>query len=96
MCSCEGGDGMTEQRKKSDELKNVLNKEQLVIAQWLEKVCFKKVLFGVSEADVWKKIAELDGMYQQALKAERVRYDTLLEEYKKNMRPAVDIREVKD
>lgn len=55
------------------------------IAEWLENIRFRKQFFGgVSEQDVWKKIGELNDMYQVALKAERVRYDTMIENYKKN------------
>lgn len=51
------------------------------IEKWLNQVRFKKTVFGgVQESDVWKKIAELNTMYEQALTAERVRYDTLLKE----------------
>lgn len=54
------------------------------IAEWLEEVRFRKQFFGgVSEQDVWKKINELNVMYEAALNAERVRYDTLIEQYKK-------------
>ncbi len=53
--------------------------EQQRIAQWLKKIRFRKALFGVSEKDVWKKIGELNEMYQELLAAERIRYDTLLE-----------------
>ncbi|MDR7871446.1 MAG: hypothetical protein RIN55_11335 [Tissierellaceae bacterium] len=53
------------------------------IADWLEKVCFRKNFFGgVDEQDVWKKIDELNSMYEAALEAERVRYNTLIECYK--------------
>lgn len=56
-----------------------LNREQKRILVWLRKVRFKKQLFGgVSERDVWKKIDELNSMYNVALVAERARYDTLL------------------
>lgn len=58
-----------------------LNFEQRKIAKWLQKVRFRKRFFGgVSERDVWKKIGELNAMYNAALGAERVRYDTLLEQ----------------
>jgi hypothetical protein len=54
------------------------------IADWLDKVSFRKQFFGgLSESDVWKKINELNQMYEAALDAERIRYDTLLEHYKK-------------
>lgn len=51
------------------------------VARWLKRVRFKKaVIGGVDEADVWKKLAELNGLYETALAAERVRYDALLDE----------------
>lgn len=51
------------------------------IQEWLSRVRFRRVLFGgVREADVWKKIAELNALYEKLLEAERIRYDTLLEE----------------
>lgn len=60
-----------------------LNLEQMKIAKWLKKLRFrKKFLGGVSELDVWKKIGELNAMYEAALTAERVRYDALIEHYK--------------
>lgn len=58
-----------------------LNHEQERIQKWLKQVRFKKVAFGgVSEADVWKKIAELNTLYEAALSAERARFDALLAE----------------
>lgn len=60
----------------------VLNREQEKIINWLEKVKFRKQFIGgVSEQDVWRKIRELNALYEQALGAERVRYDTLIAEY---------------
>jgi len=51
------------------------------IAEWLRKVKFRKQIFGgVSQADVYKKISELNDMYREALIAERARYDALLAE----------------
>lgn len=58
-----------------------LNHEQERIQKWLKQVRFRKTAFGgVNEADVWKKIAELNALYEAALSAERARYDTLLAE----------------
>lgn len=58
-----------------------LNHEHLRIRKWLQEVRFKKTIFGgVDEADVWKKIEELNIMYEAALSAERARYEALLEE----------------
>lgn len=63
--------------------KPILNSEQQKIVEWLQTVRFKKQSFGgVSEADVWKKIDELNRLYEAALTAERIRYETLLKEYK--------------
>lgn len=60
------------------------NHVQATIVPWLQKVRFRKCLFGgVSEADVWKKLEELNAMYETALAAERARYDALLEAQKK-------------
>ena len=51
------------------------------IAEWLRKVKFRKQIFGgVSQADVFRKIGELNDMYREALIAERARYDALLAE----------------
>lgn len=58
-----------------------LNHEQGRIQDWLKQVRFKQtVIGGVDEADVWKKIAELNSLYEAALSAERARYDALLAE----------------
>lgn len=66
--------------KKKQPVKPV-NGEQQRIAQWLKKVKFKKQFFGgVNEKDVWKKIAELNDMYNVAIACERARYDALLEQ----------------
>ena len=57
------------------------SKEHLQIIKWLKEVKFQKKLFGgVSEQDVWKKLEKLNEMYDAALTAERIRYDTLLEQ----------------
>lgn len=51
------------------------------LEKWLKQVRFKKCLFGgVSERDVWRKINELNSLYEAALSAERIRYDALIEE----------------
>ncbi len=62
----------------------VLNLEQEEIINWLEKLKFqKKFIGGVDEQDVWKKIHDLNEMYEAVLRAERIRYDILLKEQKK-------------
>ena len=64
--------------------KPAINSEQQNIIEWLRKVRFRKQPFGgVSEQDVWKKIDELNKLYDTALAAERIRYETLLNQYKK-------------
>lgn len=66
---------------KDDPDIDTLNREQLQIIHWLKEVRFRKKLFGgVNEQDVWKKIEKLNEMYDDALKAERIRYNVLLEE----------------
>ena len=61
-----------------------LNREHEKLLHWLQTVKFRRVLFGgVDEAQLWKKIEELDMLYAAALGAERARYDALLEEQKK-------------
>ena len=58
-----------------------LNHEQARIQAWLKQVRFKRTLLGgVDEADLWKKLAELNSLYEAALSAERARYDALLAE----------------
>ena len=65
-----------------------LIQEQEKIAQWLKEVKFRrKLLGGVNEQEVWKKIEELNKMYADALKAERLRYDVLLEQQRQNHSP---------
>lgn len=48
------------------------------IAAWMERLHFRRAFFGVDERDVWRKLSELNEMYQKLLQAERIRYDTLL------------------
>lgn len=56
-----------------------LNHQVEHIRQWLGTVRFRRCLFGgVQEADVWKKIAQLNALYEAAVCAERARYDALL------------------
>lgn len=64
-----------------DAEKRPINSEQQNIVEWLKKVRFRKQLFGgVSEQDVWKKIDELNKLYDAALTAERIRCETLIAE----------------
>lgn len=83
MLSCSSG----EEKKGGSAIdsKNNIKKEpeglqENRITEYLKHVKFKKRLFGVDEADVWKKIQELNQLYEEALVWERKRYDLLLEE----------------
>ena len=83
---------MAEKKQKDRPLpgtdKPSVNSEQEKIVEWLKKVRFQKQPFGgVSEADVWKKIDELNKLYDAALMAERIRYETLLNEAKSGDSP---------
>lgn len=61
------------------------NPELDQIADWIKKLKFKKQLIGgANMLDVWNKLEELNSMYEEALKNERVRYDTLLNHYKES------------
>ena len=52
------------------------------IIRWIQKLKFKKKIFGgVDEDDVLKKIGELNSLYETALLNERARYDALLAQY---------------
>lgn len=63
--------------------KEATNETQEDIVQWIKKLKFKKKLIGgVDEADVLKKIEELNSLYEKALLNERARYDALLRESK--------------
>ena len=65
------------------EVNEVIKKNQSLkqVRRWMKKTRFRKCLIGgVNEADVWKKIGELNTLYETALAEERARYDALLEE----------------
>ncbi|MDO4649990.1 MAG: hypothetical protein Q4B26_15225 [Eubacteriales bacterium] len=74
-----------------------INAAHAEMLNWMKKVKFRKAMFGgVDESDVWRKLEELNNLYEAALLSERTRYDTLLQayaktangrmnEYKKNM-----------
>ena len=58
-----------------------ISPEQLAIIQWYKTVKFrKKLLGGVDEAAMWKKLEELYALYEAAIRAERTRYNVLLEQ----------------
>lgn len=54
------------------------NPELAEIGAWLETIRFrKKAVGGLDPVDVWKKIEELNGLYEKALLAERIRFNLL-------------------
>ena len=58
-----------------------ISPEQLAIIQWFRTVKFRKnLLGGVDEAAMWKKLEELYALYEAAIRAERTRYNVLLEQ----------------
>lgn len=69
------------------EEKDILTAEREDIARWLKSVKFRsKIIAGVDETDVWKKIAQLNRLYDKALLAERARYDALICQYREDMK----------
>ena len=62
-----------------------LNHEQEKLRQWFQEVKYRKVLFGgVDEIQLWKKLEELNQIYETSLSAERARYDALLADHQKS------------
>ncbi len=71
----------TSQKAEDSSSQLSLSTEQENIQNFLGSVKFKKTLVGgVSETDVWKKISELNSLYETALAAERTRFNAILEE----------------
>ena len=64
--------------KKQNPQQSQMSVEQTQIANYLKKLRFRRRLFGVDQADVWKKIEELNALYETALQAEQMRYDRML------------------
>ena len=61
--------------------KSCISPEQEAIIQWFRTVKFRKnLLGGVDEAAMWKKLEELYALYEAAIRAERTRYNVLLEQ----------------
>ena len=56
-----------------------VNFEHERMAEWIKRLKFRrKLFFGLDERDVWKKLSQLNDMYEASLRAERARYDALL------------------
>lgn len=63
----------------------VLNHEHEKLKEWFRTVRFRKVLFGgVDEIHLWKKLEELNQIYETSLSAERARYDALIADHQKS------------
>ena len=72
--------GASKSSKKERTVNESMPQERAEIIAYLKKLKFRHKFFGgVDERTVWKKIQELDKLYEAALQAERVRYNTLLE-----------------
>ena len=60
---------------------NCISPEQEAIVRWFRTVKFRKSLLGgVDEVSMWKKLEELYALYDAAIRAERTRYNVLLEQ----------------
>ena len=86
--------GKPRERQKSEtpreEAPN-LSPEQQELVQWFKSVKFKpSVLGGVDESDVWKKLEQLNHLYEAALVAERARYNALMAAYVQNTNAKID------
>ncbi len=61
-----------------------VNTEHDKLLAWFQTVRFRKKLFGgIDEVYLWRKLEELNRLYESSLTAERARYDALLEMYRK-------------
>lgn len=59
-----------------------LNSEHQKLLDWLRTVKFKRALInGIDEEDVWRKLEELNQLYESSLIAERAGYEALLDDY---------------
>ncbi len=69
-------------KHQEDKKVKPINHEQEELIQWFRDVKFrKKLIGGVDEAHLWKKLEELNGLYDAAIRAERARYDALIREH---------------
>lgn len=79
MAQKKGGSAPAAQRLPDAE-KSCISPEQEAIVEWYRTVKFRKnLLGGVDEVQLWKKLEELYGLYENAIRAERARYNALLE-----------------
>ena len=52
--------------------------EEQAVIDYLKTVKFKKRIGGVDEADVWKKIGEINALYEKLLVAQKAGYEAAL------------------
>ena len=58
--------------------------EEKAVLDWIENVKFKRRRFGgVDEADVWRKIEELNRLYEKLLIADRAKYTVVIRSLQK-------------
>ena len=61
-----------------------LNHEQEKLRQWFQEVKFRKVLFGgVDEIQLWKKLEELNQIYETSLSVHQRSCNAVIRKYKK-------------
>lgn len=79
-------DGKPEERASPGEIRQMRDNPELAqVSAWLSKVTFrKKLVGGVDPEDVWKKLEELNALYENALVAERVRCNLLIRQLRLN------------
>ena len=66
-------------------MKDPGKEHQEEIVKWLKKMKFRKKIFGgVDEADVWKKIEQLDEKYQAALHDQKLYYEGWIASFHKD------------
>lgn len=61
------------QDKRFELYERAHTKEYYAVAKWLSEVKFSPAVFGVDQADVWRKLEKLCELYEAALEAERAR-----------------------
>lgn len=71
-------------KKEQHQERKAINHEQEELIEWFQNVKFrKKLIGGVDETYLWKKLEELNRLYDASIRAERVRYDALIREHTK-------------
>ena len=61
------------------------------IIDFFKKIKFRKqTIGGLDERSVWKKLEELNRLYDSAIRAEKIRRTALLDEYKRTLLNEID------